>query len=53
MPSDRYPRTLQEAFGPHAQWHIDRRTRWAKVMPWLITVLVPCVFGLIAWALQQ
>lgn len=53
MPTDKYPRTLQEAFGPHAQWHIDRRTRLAKAMPWLITVAASLALGALSWALQQ
>ena len=49
---DKYPRTLQDAFGPYADWKIDRRTRTAKALPWIYTILCSLIICLISWAVQ-
>jgi len=49
---DKYPRTLQEAFGPYAEMKIERRTRIARIMPWLYTLLCVVFICTISWAVQ-
>ena len=51
MQTRRYPRTIQEAFGPYAVFEVDRRTWWDKLAP-LTGAVVVVGYGIaLAWLL--
>lgn len=48
-----FPRTLQEAFGPHAEWNIDRRTTAAKALGWVAALAPWLVLAAMWWRAAQ
>lgn len=46
---DRFPRTIQEAFGPHAEFHVPAEP---TLKGYAISVAVALVIGLISWVCQ-
>lgn len=50
---DRFPRTLQEAFGPHAELHIERRAFLDKYLGYVVAVGVGLLIGLASWLVQN
>lgn len=51
---DRYPRTLQEAFGPHTDLRIETEAPpGPTIFGFAVTICVALVLGFVSWALQQ
>ncbi len=51
---DKYPRTMEEAFGPYSELDVDRQTVLSKAMPILIVCAAILVFMLwLTWALAK
>lgn len=51
--SNRFARTLSEAFGPHAEWHVDRRSWLDRRITLIVAVLLAVLFTSILWAAQK
>lgn len=49
----RYARTLQEAFGPHAEWHVERRPWLDRKLPRIAVLLVVVAVATLLWAVQK
>lgn len=47
---DKYPRTMNEAFGPHAELHVDRRSTFDKVIGIAIAVGIALLMVAASWA---
>lgn len=49
---DKYPRSVQEAFGPYAELHVDRRTPGDKIITLAVAICIALLVGAISWAVQ-
>jgi hypothetical protein len=49
---DKFPRTLEEAFGPGAELTIHEPTAWTQARCWVLTVLSALLIVAISWAVS-